>query len=559
MKHASSFTCLVLMLTAGAPRAAALQFTEVGLALGIDHVQAPPGFTAPGLGTEAPFMTGGACAGDYDGDGWVDLYFTRLDQADVLYRNLGEDLAGDHLGFEDVTLAAFGPSPAHAVPTNGCGFEDLDRDGDLDLYVTTLGYSPYLLFINAGDGTFTEQALARGVDMETGFPHGGFSPSFGDYDNDGWIDIYVAEWGNSNVDPIGLASHARLFRNRGASSPGSFQDTTLRAGVSIDDALPMTVDGLTFIGQYSFTPRFCDLDRDGFQDLHVACDFGVSRLFFNRGNGTFFETTMRSGVGTDENGMGCAIGDWDGDGWFDIFVTSIFDPNDTCAGVPCNWHDDGNRFYRNRGNRKFVDETDLYGLRDGGWGWGATFFDMDNDQDLDLAQTNGIVFSTTLTEDYFNDDPTRLWRNEGAGVPATDVAAALGVTDNGSGKGILTADWDRDGDRDLIVIDNQAAPHVYRNDLANGNGWLQIDLVGTSANARGIGALIKLRATAGSSTQYREVSASSNYLAQDEVTAHFGLGPGSAPVLAIQVFWPGGDVQTLTDVPRNQRITIVQP
>jgi hypothetical protein len=149
----------------------------------------------------------------------------------------------------------------------------------------------------------------------------------------------------------------------------------------------------------------------------------------------------------------------------------------------------------------------------------------------------------------------RFWENDGAGN-FTEVAAALGVTDTGSGKGLLKFDYDNDGDLDLLVVNTGARPILYRNDVNNGNGWLRIKIIG---NESGIGAKITLTAEAGGPSQIREINAGSNFLSQDEVTAHFGLGQGTAPVDKVEIKWPDGTVLVLTDLPRNQVISVAKP
>ncbi|MEM8680869.1 MAG: VCBS repeat-containing protein, partial [Planctomycetota bacterium] len=321
------------------------------------------------------YMTGGAAAGDYNNDGWVDLYVTRLDAPDILFENQGGT-------FVDVTTSAFGPNPMN-IASNGAQWGDIDNDGDQDLYVTSIGTTGYQLYINDGNGQFSEQAVMRNAGVTGSDPHYGMSTSFGDYDLDGYLDIHTTEWReDAQIDYQDLPYNARLLRNAGASNPGHYTDVTVAAGVAMDD-VPINGNPLRFEAQ-SFSSRFTDLDRDGHPDLIVASDHRTSRLYWNNGDGTFLDGTVAAGVGTDEYGMGSTVGDFDGDGDLDWFVTSI---DDDLYQVP---QRDGNRLYRNEGNRVFTDATDDAGVRHGDWGWGASFVDFDNDGDWDIAHTNGM-------------------------------------------------------------------------------------------------------------------------------------------------------------------------
>jgi enediyne biosynthesis protein E4 len=501
---------------------ASAAFTEISaIDSGITHVQ------AAGIQSGPAAMTGGAAAGDFDGDGLVDLFFTRIDAPDVLYKNLGNG------SFQDVSFNAGFTSN---LPTNGPVFGDIDNDGDLDLYVSAVvpisaPGNRYYLYINNGDGTFSEDATARGADITTTVPTNGMGIALGDYNRDGYLDAMTSDW---NV--LASQSSSRLLRNQGVANPGRFDDVTTAAGL---DVYPATT-------AYRFSPRFSDMDGDGNPDIAIAADFLTSQLFWNNGDGTFTDGTAAAQVGTDRAGMGSTIGDYDGDGDLDWYVTAIVN------GDPAAAPEFGNRLYRNEGGRVFSEQTDAAGVRPEGWWWGTTWLDYDNDGNLDLMATNGMP-------GIFDADPTTLWRNNGDGT-FTDVTTAEGVTDTAQGRGLLTFDYDNDGDLDTLVINHGGAPVLYRNDSANGNAWLRVKTIGTESNRDGIGAriIIDPDSTVVGDEQLREIDGGSNYLSQNEMIAHFGLGSFVGTIDSITIQWPSGITQQFTDVVSNQVLIAVE-
>ncbi len=507
------------VLTAAGP-APAQTFVDVTAAAGITHLHTTPELIAglPG----STFFTGGVAAADFDGDGRTDLVFTRLNDLDILYRNLGDGT------FEARTKAA-----GFAVPTltNGVVAADVDNDGDQDLYMTTCAGTRNYLYLNDGAGFFTDAGPANPAALANGIFRNGQSATFGDYDNDGYLDLMTADWGR----PVS-ASQARLLRNRGAAQPGLFDDVTFSAGLNVYRG------SLT----YRFTPRFVDLDRDGHLDLAIASDFYTSQLFWNDGDGTFTDGTIPAGVGTDFNGMGSTFGDYDGDGDLDWFITNITaDPNEPPTAFG-GW----NRLYRNEGDRRFTDTTEQAGVRDSRWSWGTTFFDFDNDGDLDLIATNGYNGAG------WQNDRTFLWRNDG-GV-YTDISDAAGITDRLQGRGLVHLDYDADGDLDIVIVNNADAPILYRNDGGNAHDFLRVELVGAASNRDGVGAFITVTpdlADPGRRMVW-EVDGGSGFLGMNERTAHFGLGESDGLVDLVTVEWPSGIVQHRLFVPANRTIRL---
>jgi hypothetical protein len=498
---------------------------------------------APGAIGAPPEPTGGGAVGDCDGDGRPDVYLTG-GRHDTLYRNRGDGT------FEDVTVAAgLGLSRG----TRGAAFGDVDGDGDLDLFVTGWTHARHFLYVNDGSCEFTEEAEARGVDVDTAAF--GRSASFGDYDRDGYLDLFVTELGASVLNPTVPPLVSHLFHNRGATQPGYFDDVTVAAGVALD-AIAGTQDGT-----FPFTPIFSDFDADGWADLAVVSDFAESRLFWNARNGRFVDGTVAAGVGTDEHGMGGVAGDFDGDGRIDLFVTSIF-----VAGNP---RGTGNRLYRNLGSRQFADVTESAGVREGYWGWGTDAFDYDNDGDLDIVQTNGAGSGDDpfvgpelgpIDRSQFVDDPVRLWRNDGSAV-FTEVSAASGLIDDGFGYGLLTFDYDADGDLDVLLLhDCCAPPKLFRNDGGNAGGWLDVELEGRCSQRQGVGAVVSVTRRGSAAPLVREMSASSTYLAQNGTTRlHFGLGTPAASVKSVHVRWPSGAEQTVRRLPASSVVRIAEP
>ncbi len=506
-------------------------FTDVTTTAGVSASHWD-GIPLAGPNASLAYMVGGAAAADFDNDGWVDLYVTRVRQPNLLYRNLGDGT------FADVAATA---GVDFSGRSSGCIWGDVNNDGWVDLYLLTINRNGQnFLYLNNGDGTFREEAAAWGVAMTGGVERGPSSAAFGDYDLDGRLDLVVWTWSADN--PANA-----LYHNEG----GAFVDVTEAARVF--ERIPR--QGVSFRDEVEgWSGAFSDMDGDGWADLVHAGDFVTSRYYRNRRNGSFEDVTEAARVGTDENGMGSAIGDYDNDGDLDWFVTAIFDPNAPFG----DWDGSGNRFYQNEGDSLFSDQTDARGVRDGGWGWGASFLDYDNDGDLDLVMTNGVDFPFLTNEDRFNHDPMKLWRNDGPGL-MPEVSTSVGLTDTRSGKGLVVFDYDRDGDLDLFIANNADTPMLYRNDGGSQRAWLQVTLRGTLTSREGIGAVVRVQATPESPVQMRELRAASNFMSQNETLAHFGFDRPVSVLHRVWVTWPAsGTVSELHDVPVNQRLLLAE-
>lgn len=485
-------------------------------------------------GLEAPLFTGGAAVADYDNDGDADIFLPRFEAPSLLFRNRGDG------SFEEVGMAS-GLGEIHRA--SGAAWLDIENDGDLDLYILTVGEPRYFFYLNLGDGTFREEAHAHNLDFESPEIHQGFSIATGDFDRDGYVDLHINEWQNDLK--YQTTNRARLLHNIGQAMPGVFEDVTEQFGVNMFGIAPGNVDEDepvedNLFGVSTFTSTFTDLDRDGWPDLVVAADFGKSRLFWNVNGNSFIDGTDVAGVGTDENGMGSAIGDFDGNGQLDWFVTAIFCDLPRCEdGAPWPGGVSGNRLYLNQGDRRFEDATDAAHVRDAGWGWGTTAFDSDNDGDLDLAATNGVTISDVLFRPYY-DDQMRYWENLGAGI-FKDKSTEAGLDDRGDGKGMVHLDYDGDGDLDLLIVNHVTGPLLYRNDLPTGHHWLRLKLEGTQSNAQALGTWVELVRADGVKL-VRELRGAGQYLGQSEQVLHFGLGKQDT-ITSLQIIWPNGMIQ----------------
>ncbi|MFN8644647.1 MAG: CRTAC1 family protein, partial [Candidatus Binatia bacterium] len=440
----------------------------------------------------------------------------------LLFRNRG-----------DGTFAEVGAAAGVALAggrSAGPLFADLDGDHRLDLVVGGVEGTAPSVFRNAGDGTFIDVTAASGIALPT--DRDTYSISAADYDRDGDLDLFLSHW-LSSYFTIPDTSSYQLWRNDGS---GTFTDVTLAAGI-----VPLgPSDNFN-----SFTANFADIDGDRWPDLLVTGDFFTSRIYRNNRAGGFVLATDFTVI-SEGNAMGAAVGDYDGDGDLDWFVSSIWDPNGIAEG---NWDVSGNRLYRNRGDGSFDDVTDAAGVREGYWGWASTFQDFDNDGDLDLFHVNGFGTTSIPETAEFVADPSVFFVNDGDGT-FVERGAELGVADTDEGRGVVAFDYDADGDLDLFVHNSEAPGRLYRNDGGNAGHWLDVALRGRAPNTEGVGAWV--RVTADGRTQLRELRAGSNYASQDPVVAHVGLG--GAPSASVEVLWPDGTRSVREDVPANQRL-----
>lgn len=408
--------------------------------------------------------SGGGAVVDFSGDGLPDVIWTSSVLGPAVFL---ENLGG--FRFKDVSEKVAPGVDLSFV--NGVAAGDVDRDGNVDLFFMGFARTSAVLLMGNKDGTFRDESVLRGLDMDVGVSQSGGSAVFADYDNDGWLDLHTTESRLVELQDRSNPGHARLMRNLGGSGrPGVFEDVTESAGVVMRQA---TGSVLTFVS------TFHDFNQDGFLDLFIISDFNTSRLFLNNGDGTFRDGYSEFPITDEESGMGVAIGDVTGDGQPEVFVVAASQfPLETDETRTCQDVDPVSRRYGfdgTTGNALFsfdtgelVELTDRYGVRHGGWGWGASMYDYDNDGGLDIVMVGSINSIITAVKTYCNYADTfqsvvRLFRNEGGSM--RDVSASLGFVLEGLLKSPLSADFDGDGDADLIVFRSHGAPVIFENRL----------------------------------------------------------------------------------------------
>jgi len=434
-------------------------------------VTAKAGLTATGWGQ-------GVCVGDYDNDGWEDLYVTYYGK-NRLYHN-------DHGVFKEVAEKAGVAGSGKAWGT-GCAFVDYNRDGRLDLMV------------------------ANYVDFDIAT-----APKPGEVSSCVWKGVPVM------CGPRGLRGAKNiLYENRG---DGTFVDVTAKAHIDQTG------------GHYAFSVSTFDYDDDGWPDIYVACDSAPSILYHNNRDGTFTDVAVMAGVafnedGREQAGMGTTIADYNGDGRLDIFKT--------------NFSDDTPTLYRNDGGGIFSDVTYAagLGLHTQYLGWGTMFFDFDNDGWPDLVLANGHVYPEVdkfhLSSGYM--EPRLLYHNNGNGT-FTDITASTGpgFSTISSGRGLAVGDFWNDGRMSVLINNVYAKPSLLVNAAHYSNHWVTFKTEGTRSNRDGIGA--KISVNVGRRTLVDEVRSGSSYISQNDLRVHFGLGL-SAKIDGVEVRWPSGLVE----------------
>jgi len=503
-------------------------------------------------------LTGGAIFFDAEGDGDPDLYLlngTQVSGQDDVPGGANAFYLNDGQGhFTDATEAAGLGCSGFSVSVAGA---DYDNDGDCDLFITNFGV-PHALMRNDGQGHFEDVFADSGIEARAFI---GSSTAFADVDNDGWLDLYIANCLNHSVHN-NLVCEVRvsdgserlrryctpkayqpvpdqLFRNLG---DGTFEDVSESSGIAAQPGRSLGV-------------AFADYDSDGDQDLFVACDQSPNQYFENLGGGKFAEQALQAGValgadGTAQAGMGISTADWTGDGEIDVAVTYF--------------EEEWNGFYVNRGGHRFKESAKRNGTHAAGlnlMGWGLEFLDADLDTDLDVLIANGhlqddIHRFRTPVAGY--EQPNLFYANLGGGEFVNmGAAAGPGLELERVSRGVAVADVDQDGDLDALVANLFGSPNLLINETPRGdNHWLGVRAVGTRSNRSAVGARITVELPGASLV--REIHTGQSYQCQSDLTQHFGLGPIER-VPAIEVRWPSGARSRHEDVAVDQVIVLVEP
>jgi enediyne biosynthesis protein E4 len=543
-------TCRLAVAQAGTSASSSLSisvtYTDVAKAAGLkfkqDSTASDQKYYLETMGTGVAWI-------DYDQDGLMDLFFVQSSATDAyqpphplrcaLYHNNGDGT------FTDVTERAGVGGDGHYG--QGVAVADYDNDGYPDLYVT--GYGRAILYHNNGDGTFTDVTAKAGVADE-----GGWSTSAGwfDYDKDGWLDLVVTnyiEW--TPKTNIWCGEHRPGYRSY--CHPGNYKGQKTKLYHNNHDGTFTDVSDASGVGKPESKGMgvvLADFNNDGWPDIAIANDSWPNFLFINKHDGTFEDVSLYSGVAASEDGryeagMGIDAADVDGDGWLDIYITHLdFELS---------------RLYHNDQNGTFTDDTYRSGIAaqvKNVSGVSMKFVDYDNDGWPDILQLNGAMLDNIQLyhSEVSYKEPMLMLRNLGKGRFEI-VSNSLGpdFVRPIAGRGVATADYDNDGDMDIVTNNRGDYPSLLRNDGGNANHWLTVLLIGTKSNRDGIGASLKL--TSEGVMQVEQAQNGMGYMSASDPRIHFGLGKRTK-INSLEVTWPSGQVDRLTSVPIDRIIAV---
>lgn len=459
----------------------------------------------------------GHAVADYDRDGDPDIFIVALHSFSLIDSSTWSRLMqnnGDHT-FSDVTISAgFGHQYANPGDSGtegqkmGASWGDFDNDGYPDLLLTH--YRKVELYRNNGNGTFTD--ITNDAGIQDCYECYNSSALWWDYDKDGDLDLYISDWKEAN----------RLYQNMGN---GTFTDQT----------------SLTNLGDQGNTWASMPIDanHDGWPDIYLANDYFRNKFYLNMNGDYFMEATTAYGLEDYGNGMGITIGDYNLDGYFDIYLTNIFEyaPNALFTAQP---------------SGVFVNDAKEIGVDSAGWAWGTSFFDADLDGDEDLYVVNGHEYSHHRNKFFRN-----MWI-EGSNhfIDLSAESLADGPED---GMSLTTFDYDDDGDLDMLVTNTKAPPYLYMNlliqpDMTADKNWLKVELEGTISNRDGLGSVIKLAANG---KIYQRYHIGAALLSQNLLPIHFGLG-NAQTVDSLMILWPNSTEEIFYNVPANQTVRVIE-
>jgi hypothetical protein len=498
-------------------------------------------------------MTGGVALFDYDNDGLLDIFFTNgaeipsLEKSNPsfynrLFRNNGDGT------FTDVTEKA---GLAGAGYSMGVAAGDYDNDGFVDLYVA--GFNRNQLFHNNGDGTFTDVTKRAGVGGEVPGHGKPWSVAAGwiDYNNDGLLDLFVVNYLDYSIP---AAHSCRTDNIVDYCSPNEYRGTPNILYRNNGDGTFTDVSQQSHISQYvgkGMGVAFADYDGDGFTDIFVSNDSVPDFLLHNNGDGTFTDVALLAGVAYNENGrtvagMGTDFRDIDNDGRPDIFHTAMFG--------------DSFPLYRNLGNGQFDDVTEMTGLAamtTRFTAWGTGIFDFDNDGNKDIFAAGSAILDNSMEVNHKPYPlPNWLYRNLGnRKFHDVSAQAGSGFSVPAAHRGSAFGDLNNDGKVDIVVTVLNGQPQLLMNRSPNHNHWIILKLVGVADNRDGLGTRVKI--TSASGVQYNQATTAVGYNSSSDKRVYFGLGNATV-VDRIELVWPTGVKQVLTDVTADQILTIVQ-